>query len=332
MSTLPEIATELVRPVFYLLLPESRFFWLYLLSAIVIALAVCYARQPADAGRSLRRAWLAVFPRQVFLHPSALLDYRFVAINHILHVLILGGVIANTVTVTEGALALLRLVLGDSGGGAEAGPLASLAFTVCTLVAFDGGLFVAHWLQHKLPVLWEFHKVHHSAEVLTPITVLRMHPVDIVLNALTTALLLGAANGVFLYLYAGAVAEMTVIGANVLSFLFFLGGYHLRHSHVWILFPRGLREHISSPALHHIHHSKDPRHYDKNFARVFTLWDRLAGTLYIPEGKEELAFGLDDRDQRELRTVGQLYLSPFRRLIRRYRRRRRGAAGGAARI
>jgi sterol desaturase/sphingolipid hydroxylase (fatty acid hydroxylase superfamily) len=331
MSTLPEVASELVTPVFYLFLPQNRFFWLYLLSAIVIALAVCYARQPAGPGRSVRQALRAVFPRQVFLHPSALLDYRFVVVNHILHVLILGGVIANTVTVTEGALALLRLVLGDTGGGTEAGPLASLAFTVCTLVAFDGGLFVAHWLQHKLPVLWEFHKVHHSAEVLTPITVLRMHPVDIILNALTTAVLLGAANGVFLYLYAGAVAEMTVIGANVLSFLFFLGGYHLRHSHVWILFPRGLREHISSPALHHIHHSKDPRHYDKNFARVFTFWDRLAGTLYIPEGKEELEFGLGPKDQAELQTVAQLYLSPVRNVIRRYRRRRR-ATGGAARI
>ena len=39
----------------------------------------------------------------------------------------------------------------------------------------------------------------------------------------------------------------------------------------WILFPRGIRSHIRSPALHHIHHSKNPKHFDKNFARVFTF-------------------------------------------------------------
>jgi sterol desaturase/sphingolipid hydroxylase (fatty acid hydroxylase superfamily) len=87
------------------------------------------------------------------------------------------------------------------------------------------------------------------------------------------------------------------------------------------MFPRGIRDHISSPALHHIHHSKHSRHFDKNFARFFTFWDRLAGTLYIPEQEEELEFGLEDKDQRELSTPWQLYVTPFRKVVARFRRR-----------
>ncbi|MGH6885824.1 MAG: hypothetical protein ACREGK_07105, partial [Geminicoccales bacterium] len=108
MDVLHDIAADLVTPVVYLFRPEHRFFWLYLLSAVLIALIVCYARQPASQGRSFRQAIRAVFPRQVFLHPSALLDYRYVVINHVLHAIILGAMIANTVTMTRGCLASLQ--------------------------------------------------------------------------------------------------------------------------------------------------------------------------------------------------------------------------------
>jgi sterol desaturase/sphingolipid hydroxylase (fatty acid hydroxylase superfamily) len=315
------ILTKLIAPVFSPLFPQHRFFWLYLASALIIALIACYVRQPADGNRSLRRAILDVFPRRVFMHPSALLDYRFVIINHFVNAVLLGALVISTVTTTDLCLALLHFSLGENFVSATPGPLASIGFTVCLLLAVDGGLFLAHWLQHRVPVLWEFHKVHHSAEVLTPVTDLRMHPVDTILSILIQTCLVGTANALFLYLYADPVAEMTVIGANVLGFILYLAGYHLKHSHVWILYPRGIREHISSPALHLIHHSTNPKHFDKNFARFFTFWDRLAGTLYIPEGKEELEFGLEEKDQKELRTVWQLYTTPFRNVVARLRRR-----------
>jgi sterol desaturase/sphingolipid hydroxylase (fatty acid hydroxylase superfamily) len=317
MSLLRDTVVELLTPLFYLLLPQHRFFWLYLLSSLLIALTVCYLRQPLGDKRSVLNAVREVFPRRVFLHPSALLDYRFVVINHVLFALTFGAVVVSTVVMTDWCLTLLKLTFGESSVGARPGPLASVVFTVCLLLAVDGGLFLAHWLQHKVPLLWEFHRVHHSAEVLTPVTDLRMHPVDTVLSVLIQTSLLGLANSIFLYIYADPVAEVTVIGANALGFVLYLAGYHLKHSHVWILYPRGIREHISSPALHLIHHSKNPKHFDKNFARFFTFWDRLAGTLYVPDGKEDLEFGLSEREQMELQTVWQLYMSPFRKVAAR---------------
>ena len=46
-----------------------------------------------------------------------------------------------------------------------------------------------------MPFLWEFHKVHHSAEVLNPITGFRSHPVDQVLDAVVMGAMTGLALG-----------------------------------------------------------------------------------------------------------------------------------------
>ena len=74
-----------------------------------------------------------------------------------------------------------------------------------------------------------------------------------------------------------------------------------------------------SPAQHQIHHSADPRHYDRNMGLVFAFWDWLAGTLYVPEGREEVRFGLADGEHREYDSVGRLYGLPFVKAARRFR-------------
>jgi hypothetical protein len=68
---LHEIILELVKPAFYPLLAQTRLFWMYLCSAIGIALIICYWRQPAGARRSMLKALQAVFPRRIFAHRSA---------------------------------------------------------------------------------------------------------------------------------------------------------------------------------------------------------------------------------------------------------------------
>ena len=40
--------------------------------------------------------------------------------------------------------------------------------TAMLFLSYELGYWFNHWLSHKVPVLWEFHKVHHSATVLTP--------------------------------------------------------------------------------------------------------------------------------------------------------------------
>ena len=302
--------------------PADRFFLGYLAVALVFAVLVLRRDPKSGARRTLRGLAASLFPRRVFLHASALLDYRFVLVNYCVIALLVGAMFLSAATTTGWMLAALEAVLGPNRNPAVPGLLATVAFTVIVFMAMDFGNFYAHLLQHRIPWLWEFHKIHHSAEVLTPITALRVHPVGEILTALVIALCVGAVNGGFLYVYQGPVAQLTLAGVNALDFLYYtIGAYHLAHSHVWLMFPRGLREIFLSPALHLIHHSVDAKHRDKNFAFTFTFWDRLAGTLYMPADaeKDTLVLGLGDGAEHDFKSVWQLYATPFRNLVARHR-------------
>ena len=323
MELLGQFVDEFTRPVYEVATLSARFSWLFLLSAAVIAMLVYRSNQSGDAGQkpwSFIEALKATFPREVFLHPSALLDYRYAAINYALQILAFGALMLGVTQVAQATIGVLTLALGAMPPEpASPGLAMSALFGLLILLALDGGLFFAHWLMHRVPVFWEFHKVHHSAEILTPVTVLRMHPVDMIVNSLFTSLFIGVVNGLFFYAYSGPVAELWLFGSNAAVFTFFFFGYHLRHSHVWVMFPKGIRDYISSPALHLIHHSSDPKHWDKNFARIFVFWDRLTNSLYMPERREELKYGIGNGEDGKFNSVYNLYVTPFVDAARRLR-------------
>ena len=52
--------------------------------------------------------------------------------------------------------------------------------TALQLLTYEFAYWFGHYLFHKVPAMWEFHKVHHSAEVMTTLTELRQHPVEII--------------------------------------------------------------------------------------------------------------------------------------------------------
>ena len=59
-----------------------------------------------------------------------------------------------------------------------------MSVTIRLLLLLDIGHYISHYIQHKVPFFWEFHKVHHAAEVLTPVTAFRAHPVESILDSL----------------------------------------------------------------------------------------------------------------------------------------------------
>jgi sterol desaturase/sphingolipid hydroxylase (fatty acid hydroxylase superfamily) len=67
-----------------------------------------------------------------------------------------------------------------------------------------------------------------------------------------------------------------------------------------------------SPAQHHIHHSVDSKHYDKNFGYILSFWDWIFGTLYIPIGHEKISFGLANGESQMYNTTTNLFLQPFK--------------------
>lgn len=287
---------------------KAKIYWLYLFSGLVIA-ALVYLRLSPD--RSLRGFARYLFPKAVYANGSTWADYKLYFTNSALVLPVFAGMgLMIGMAASDAAARALAALFGAGGPGLTIDWTARSVFTVAELLAIDGGLFLAHYLQHRVPLLWEFHKTHHSAETLTPITVFRMHPVDLFLNTVLVVLAAGAVAGAFRYLYAAPVASFAVHGMNIGLFAFYVAGMHLRHSHVWLMYPGWFGRHISSPALHQIHHSMDPRHYDRNMAQIFTFWDRLTGTLYIPDHEEKIAYGLSGGEHERFRSYAALYLRP----------------------
>ncbi len=310
MDLFTTVLAKILVPFFYPTAPVQRIYFAYLASALVLAFLVYLAARGWKPGRMLKGFLAYCLPRSVYAHGSAIVDYKYFVVNKIAFPFFFAPLIVGSTLVSDWTLGLLR-PLWD-GPGLAAGLGAGILFTGLTVLVMDAGIFAAHYLQHKVPVLWEFHKVHHSAEVLTPITVYRMHPVDDLLSGTFVGALTGALHGVFALVCADGVGAITVLEVNALLFVYYVAGYNLRHTHVWLPYPRILSHILISPAQHQIHHSKAPRHFDRNIGFIFAFWDWMAGTLYVPRGKEDFEFGLDGDEHKNFDSVWNLYVLPFR--------------------
>ena len=309
----------LTEPFHYLVSANQRVYWLYLLMAIVLAGWV-FIRIPTGRRDDARKQWLQrfsqfisfCFPKTVFSHKSARIDYIFFIINRIAFPWLIAPLIITTVSVIElssGFLGKLPFVTGLLG---EAGTIDKVIFTILTLLVMDGALYLVHYLLHHVPVLWEFHKVHHSAEVLTPITVYRKHPVDDLVAGSVIGVAMGLVVGLFQTLYEGGIGLYAVAGLNVGVCAFYLFGYNLRHSHIWLSYHPIASHFFISPAQHQIHHSSDPVYFGKNLGFIFAFWDWAFGTLHVPRKREQVEYGIINVDPTTFDTIWKLYWRPFK--------------------
>jgi len=305
------VLARVVDPLLMPLHPGERVYWLYLVSGLAFAAAVYLVNRRGKL-RSLRGLLGYLLPRQVLLHASALLDYRYFVVNRIVFGLLLlpalPAAALGAAAVTRTGLEVLfpGVFFSSSGTGII------LVQTVLSALALDLGLFLAHRLLHEVPMLWEFHKVHHSAEVLTPVSAYRMHPVDDLLSMGLSGALGGVVTGVFQYLDPGNPGPWVLLGLHAAVFAYYFAGFNLRHSHVWLDYPGWLGRILVSPAQHQIHHSKAAEHAGRNLGFIFSFWDAACGTLWRPARRERLAFGLAGADAGNYTSIGRLYAMPFR--------------------
>ncbi len=282
------------------------------LTAFISAL-VAYWRTVED--KSFADFFSFALPKEVILHPSARADLLFYITKRLLMpLLLIPAGIVFVALVGYGTNQLLSWVFQIHGPLLE-GPTpwwVLVLFTASMLVAYDISYYLYHVAQHKIPLLWELHKVHHSAEVLVGITKDRIHPLDDLINRAWDGVIPGICFGVWSVIALDPV-ELTVFGINVYAMRNLLMMDFVRHTHYKISFGP-LDNYILSPHWHQLHHSADPRHYDKNFGLLLSVWDRMFGTAYVPDPNEEMKFGLLDRDQGDYQSLFGLYLLPLRKM------------------
>ena len=305
----PELTSFVHQVAIKALKPTTKTHWIYMLSALFIAVAVYYWRRAEQPGVSLRQF---LFPKSVWLHRSARTDYLFVLITMPLWSVLAAPHLISSVSVGSDTVWAFTHWIREWQSTSRPNLAVAIAYTVAVVVATDLSVYAGHRLLHRFPLLWEFHKVHHSAEVLTPVTIYRVHPVEHLIMAVSGALIIGVVTGIFLYLFPHKLTPVMVFGVNAGRFAFYLVGVNLRHSHIWLSFGPKIERYFLSPAQHQIHHSNDPRHFDRNFGSELAIWDRLFGSLYLTSSRREvLTFGLGEQENSKLTTPLQLYISPF---------------------
>jgi len=296
--------------------PEQGLYWLYIISALSVAMMVYALGLPRLRDFSVTGCLHFIFPNAVYRHASAVTDYKYYIttgfVDPFLTLVIAGG---TAIPVSSRVSAALNSIVGPLTLHARPGWIARLAYTVLLVAAIDLGYFIFHYLAHRIEFLWEFHKVHHAAEVLTPITGYRNHPIDSLLQLSIIGGIVGFLNGVMTYWYQRPPDLITVLNTSVVLFAYNLTT-NLRHSHVWLSYGNIASHILSSPAQHQIHHSCEVRHLDTNFGRVLSLWDWMSGTLYIPTEKEEFRLGLRHEEHREYVSLWGCYVLPFIKAFR----------------
>jgi len=295
----------------------SRTYWGYLIYSYVAAgLFYLILRLRKNVPRS-ELFKTGFFDKGVWFHRSAVHDYLIIIINFF--IIIEGGFhgwgIAPDIFHNTTQFLLSQMSAVPVAAGPELWVIA--LYTVSSFALGDLSYYISHRISHEVPFLWEFHKVHHSAEVLTPATVYRAHPVDMFWNVGCRSVGVGLASGIFYYFYPTIETVLTIAGVNVGVWIAYMTFANLRHSHIWISFGKIIEHFMISPGQHHIHHSKEPKHFDKNYGSFFALWDWWGGTLYIPKGKwdglDKISYGLTNQKEEEiLDTVWKLYVRPFK--------------------
>lgn len=317
---------QFIRVIEYPITSAQRVFWLYLLTSILVAWLVYRrnAKTPAVQPRETGSFLSFLFPRKVWGHPSAWLDVRYFFFHQVLGKLPYAVLLALTVNIvfqwTTGGPNLYTATRDIPSPGWTS-LFISFGYMIVVLTVTDFVAFYTHYLQHKVPILWEFHKVHHSPGVMHPLSNYREHPIDNFGYALgigaTFGLFMGLAYNTFDYL----PTMPEILGVPLLMFLFNITGYNLRHTHIWLRWPGRLSMIFPSPAHHHVHHSRHPDHLDKNFAFMFPVWDVLFRTYHMPETNKDVEFGLYGQEgESEYSSCWRLYYLPFRNIFRKLRK------------
>jgi sterol desaturase/sphingolipid hydroxylase (fatty acid hydroxylase superfamily) len=212
-----------------------------------------------------------------------------------------------TTIIVNFALAFLLLMASEWAAARGVGLLEFLGALPMAAQALVGLLlldlisaWLPHWVQHKTPLLWKLHLIHHSDTHVDTTTANRHHPGESVVRFAFTALAVVVVGTplwmVFLY------QAMSV----VLS----------QFNHANISLPRGLDRALSwvivSPDMHKVHHHFVLPYTDSNYGNIFSVWDRLFGTFRTLD-RSALVYGIDTHmAPAEHEGIGALLTMPFR--------------------
>jgi sterol desaturase/sphingolipid hydroxylase (fatty acid hydroxylase superfamily) len=183
---------------------------------------------------------------------------------------------------------------------------------VLALLLQDLCFWVQHYVNHKVPLFWRFHMVHHSQQQLNFFTDFRYHFLEYVVRGtfLTVPFLLLR------------IDPPVIVGFAVVRQLY----THFYHGNIRTdLGP--LKYILVTPQSHRIHHSVEMKHHDKNFGAVFSFWDILFGQQYWGfDEYPETGIDHDGFPHEQKASLKSLFLTPWLQMLYPLRRSRASSA------
>lgn len=285
----------------YIYTSHQRVFWIYLLSAFFIAMV-----------------YMRFFPktlheykyRTIWWHKSAQMDYRYFMIIAFMKVVIILPLILSSKDISLWLTLFLQEEFGFRTPLGISKQSVVILYTLTLFIVGDFTRYLLHRAMHSFTFLWEFHKIHHSAEVLNPLTFYRVHPLENILFGIRYSLSVGMVTGVFIYFFGAKIGLVEIVGANIFVFVSGILGSNLRHSHIPLRYGDSLEKIFISPYQHQLHHSKE--FTDKNFGGTLAIWDYIFSTLRIEKTKVNIEYGIND----SYNTIAEMLFKPFNKRMR----------------
>ena len=219
------------------------------------------------------------FPQrtQPILRPSFAADLGYYFLNGLLPKLLLALPLS--------ALAWLFHSLSDNSYfAAMAAMPVRLRFLLALLVG-DAGAYWGHRLSHEIPLLWRWHRLHHSAEAMDWLVNTRAHPLDLCITRLSG----------LVPIYLLGLAQPSAQGFDLVPILYTIVGTlwsFFVHANLGLRFG-WLERLIATPAFHHWHHAVDASvAANRNYAAMFPWIDRLFGSHWLPSSRWPERYGL----------------------------------------
>lgn len=157
-----------------------------------------------------------------------------------------------------------------------------------------------HRLNHRMPLLWRLHNVHHFDPDLDLSTTFRFHFGELAFSS------------------AFRVVQIGLIGPSLATYLIYevvfqLGTlFHHSNLRLPIHVERILVRLIVTPRMHGIHHSEVKEETNANYSTVFSFWDRFHRTLRLNIPQDAINIGVPAYAELQDNSLGNSMLSPFR--------------------
>ncbi len=166
------------------------------------------------------------------------------------------------------------------------------------IVLLDAWMYVWHRANHVIPLLWRFHRMHHSDNRMDVTTATRFHMGE---HVVANFLRLGLIPLLGFQIWHIVVYEVMVIAIT-----------QFHHANISLgRIDRWLQLIIVTPDMHKMHHSRRKPEMNSNYSTLFSFWDRLARTFRMRPDLHCLDYGLNEFDAPKWQTFWGMLKTPF---------------------